>query len=189
MANAQHPGFSITGFNHVVFVTNDMEKTVRFYHTLLGLKVKATVASSRKPSGLIGKQRADDAWNRLYFFELGNGDTLAFAEFPGFDTTAESSYFWGLWPGKTLKVQRPQKLDHVALNVEDRDALVAVKQRLEAAGYQASEIQELGGSPFVLSVYVYDPNGIPLEIAAWGGQNRDAAEWYVDPNPVPSLRD
>ncbi|MBI3743875.1 MAG: VOC family protein [Chloroflexi bacterium] len=185
----KRPAFKITGFNHVVFVTDDMEKTVRFYRNVLGLTVKATVASSRKPSGLIGKQRAADAWNRLYFFELANGDTLAFVEFPGFDTTSESSFFINLWPGKGLKVQRPQKLDHVALNVENRDALVAVQQRLLEAGYAPSDLQELGGSPFVMSIYVYDPNGIPLEIAAWGGPSRNSSEWFVDPNPVPSLRD
>ena len=182
-------GFKITGFNHVVFVTDDMEKTVKFYCGVLGLKVKATVASSRKPSGLIGKQRAADAWNRLYFFELGNGDTLAFVEFPGFDTMSESSFFINLWPGKGLLVQRPQKLDHVALNVEDRDALAAAQQRLREAGYAVSDLQELGGSPFVMSIYVYDPNGIPLEIATWGGESRGKSEWFVDPNPVPSLRD
>ncbi len=185
----EHAGAKITGFNHVVFVTNDMDKTVRFYHGLLGLKVKATVASSRRPPGLLGKTRSDDAWNRLYFFELGNGDSLAFAEFPGVDTTAERSYFANVWPGTGRPIARPQKLDHVALNVDSRDDLVTLQGRLRAAGHEVSEVQELGGSPFVLSIYLYDPNGIPLEVAVWGGQGRQPSEWFVDPEPVPSLRD
>lgn len=183
----------ISGFNHVVLVTNDMDQTVRFYRDILGLKVKATVGVNTRPPGLIGR-RSDDAWKRLYFFELGNGDTLAFVEFPGRDTTAEASYFAGVWPQGGKQVRDPRKLDHVALNVDSRDDLVAFQRRLRDHGVAVSEVQELGGSPFVKSIYCYDPNGIPLEIATWDPKDpawRDRPEkaWFADPEPVPALRD
>ncbi|MBI3743859.1 MAG: VOC family protein [Chloroflexi bacterium] len=192
MAARKKNGAKITGFNHVVLVTNDMDKTVRFYRDLLGLKVKATVGAAKRPPGLIGT-RADDAWKRLYFLELPNGDTLAFVEFPKMDTGAEASYFSGVWPGKGRAVTRPQKMDHVALNVDSRKALVAVQRKLRAAGHTVSDVQDLGGSPFVKSIYVYDPNGIPLEIASWDVNNRVWAkrrrgDWFADPDPVPALR-
>ena len=193
MAARKNNGAKITGFNHVVLVTSDMDKTVRFYCDLLGLMVKATVGAARRPSGLIGK-RADDAWKRLYFFELPNGDTLAFVEFPKMDTGAEASYFSGVWPGKGRSVTRPQKMDHIALNVDNRESLVGVQRKLRDAGYTVSDVQDLGGSPFVKSIYVYDPNGIPLEIASWDVNGPESAkrlpgDWFADPDPVPALRD
>ncbi len=184
---------SITGFNHVVLVTNDMDKTVRFYRDVLGLKVKATVGVTTRPPGLIGR-RSGDAWKRLYFFELGNGDTLAFVEFPGKDTRSDASYFQGVWPQGGRRVRAPRKMDHLALNVDTRKDLAAFQTRLREHGFQVSEIQELGGSPFVKSIYCYDPNGIPLEISTFdvrdpAGRDRPEKAWFADPEPVPALRD
>jgi catechol 2,3-dioxygenase-like lactoylglutathione lyase family enzyme len=181
----------ISGFNHVVLVTNDMDKTVRFYRDVLGLKVCATVARETRPPGVI--TRSGDEWSRLYFFELGNGDTLAFAEFQGKDTTAEKSYFSGAWPGEGRPITRLQKMEHIALNVDSLRQLKAVQQRLRKAGFKVSEVQDLKGSPFVKSIYIYDPNGIPLEIATFdkkdpGWRTRKKGDWFRDPNPVPALR-
>ncbi len=181
----------ITGFNHVVLVTNDMEKTVRFYRDVLGLKLIATVAPSTRPPGTL--TRSGNEWNRLYFFELGNGDTLAFAEFLGKDTIAEKSYFFGAWPGEGRPITRLQKMEHIALNVEGERQLKTVQKRLRRAGFAVSEVQDLKGSPFVKSIYVYDPNGIPLEVATFDRKDpslktRKASDWFRDMNPVPALR-
>ncbi|MBM4405783.1 MAG: VOC family protein [Chloroflexi bacterium] len=181
----------ITGFNHVVLVTNDMDKTVRFYRDALGLRVAATVTRATRPPGTL--TRSGDEWNRLYFFDVGNGDTLAFAEFPGKDTTAEKSYFFGAWPGEGRAITRLQKMEHIALNVEGLRQLKAVQKRLRSKGILVSEVQDLKGSPFVKSIYVYDPNWIPLEVAtfdrktpAW--RRRKKSDWFNDPSPVPALR-
>lgn len=181
----------ITGFNHVVLVTSDMEKTVRFYRDVLGLKLIATVAPSTRPPGTL--TRSGDEWNRLYFFELGNGDTLAFTEFQGKDTIAEKSYFSGAWPGEGRPITRLQKMEHIALNVEGERQLKTVQKRLRSAGFAVSEVQDLKGSPFVKSIYLYDPNGIPLEVATFDRKDpswkkRKASDWFRDMNPVPALR-
>ena len=56
-----------TGINHLAFITDDMEKTIRFYRDLLGLELVAGV----------GKEGY-----RHYFFLLGDGRSqIAFFEY------------------------------------------------------------------------------------------------------------
>ena len=62
----------IKGINHMVLLTNDMEKTVRFYRDLLGFQLVAAVGNV--PGGYP---------HRHYFFEVGADTTLAFMEWPG----------------------------------------------------------------------------------------------------------
>ncbi len=56
----------------VALVTNDMEKTVRFYRDVLGMSVVVTFAFD------INGQRL-----RHYFFKLGPASCLSFFEWPG----------------------------------------------------------------------------------------------------------
>ncbi|MBI3302563.1 MAG: VOC family protein [Deltaproteobacteria bacterium] len=59
------------GVNHLALVSSNMDRTVRFYTQVLGLK-------------LVRAQRNDDDPNsRHYFFDLGGGNLLAFFDFPG----------------------------------------------------------------------------------------------------------
>lgn len=57
-----------TGVNHLAFVTGDMDKTVRFWRDLLGMRLVATIGAP----GF-----------RHYFFELSETDTVAFFEWDG----------------------------------------------------------------------------------------------------------
>lgn len=170
----------ITGFNHVVLLTNDMDQTVRFYRDLLGLKVKATVGGE------------DRTLRRFYLFELGNGDCLGFFEFPGEDTAADASTLPQFWPDAGKTAGAPRKLDHLALNVENLAALLEVQERLRARGVVVSEVLEVPGPICVKSIYFYDPNGIPLEIATWDlddpkWQERGPDAFFGDTDPVAAL--
>ena len=60
------------GINHLAMVTNDMEKTVRFYREVMGCPLVAAIGGN--PNGL----RA-----RHYFFETGANSTIAFFEWEG----------------------------------------------------------------------------------------------------------
>ena len=60
------------GINHLAMVTNDMEKTVRFYREVMGFPLVAAIGGN--PNGL----RA-----RHYFFETGANSTIAFFEWEG----------------------------------------------------------------------------------------------------------
>ena len=60
------------GINHLAMVTNDMEKTVRFYRDILGMPLVA--ATGNRPGSYP---------YRHYFFEIGPNNTIAFFEWPG----------------------------------------------------------------------------------------------------------
>jgi catechol 2,3-dioxygenase-like lactoylglutathione lyase family enzyme len=56
----------------MAMVTNDMEKTVRFYRDIMGFPLVAAIGGN--PSGLRAKH---------YFFETGPNSTIAFFEWAG----------------------------------------------------------------------------------------------------------
>src|SRR4051812_45498645 len=84
------------------------------------------------------------------------------------------------------------QFDHLALNLADEGALIALQHRLRSADCEVTEIVDHGA---VRSVYFTDPNGIALEASWWvddptaGATNYDDANRFADPNPVPALRE
>jgi hypothetical protein len=53
--------------------------------------------------------------------------------------------------------------DHVSFEVESDDDLWELKDKIEAAGFWASEIVDHG---FIHSLYTFDPNNIAIEFSA-----------------------
>src|SRR5438445_12272459 len=62
------------GVNHLALVTPDMDATVRFYAGVLGMRLCATLMAGPM---------------RHYFFEIGDGQTVAFFEIAGAETFAK----------------------------------------------------------------------------------------------------
>ncbi len=62
-------GFAFRGINHLALVCKDMAKTVDFYSNVLGMPLVKTL---ELPNG--GGQH--------FFFDVGNGNTIAFFWFP-----------------------------------------------------------------------------------------------------------
>lgn len=160
------------GINHLALVTGDMEKTVRFYRDILGMPLVATTGN--KPGSYP---------YRHYFFKLGDGNTIAFFE----------------WPGMVQERHKPAgqparghiQFDHVSFNVEDEAALLELKARLEQHGIEVTAVVD---HRFIQSIYFTDPNGIALEASYWV---KDAtavepdyadATLFGDPDPVPSVK-
>ncbi|NQV98654.1 MAG: VOC family protein [Rhodospirillales bacterium] len=118
-----------------------MVKTVRFYRDLLGMKLTAGIGH--------------DGY-RHYFFRLGDAAShIAFFEYEG------ASPMKRKFPGE--RTSEPVGFDHVSLTVDSRLELFALKDRLEAAGFDVHGAVDHGT---IWSIYFYDPNGIPLE-ATW----------------------
>ena len=67
--SARNEQFDLKGVNHVALVCRDMERTVAFYSGVLGMPLVKTI---ELPFG--GGQH--------FFFDIGNGDCLAFFWFP-----------------------------------------------------------------------------------------------------------
>lgn len=126
------------GINHLAFITNDMDKTIRFYRDLLGLPLVAGVGNPQF---------------RHYFFQITATDTIAFF---AYDQAAPMEIKPHGQPSTA-----PLGFDHVSIGVNTKADLFAGKDRLEAAGFDVSGAVDHG---FGWSIYFYDPNNIPLEI-------------------------
>ena len=127
------------GINHLAMVTGDMDKTVRFWRDLLGMRL---VAGLGKPG------------YRHYFFEISEQDLLAFFEWPNVEPVADKDHGY--------PVAGPVIFDHISFGVESEDDLYQLKDKLAAAGFWVSEAIDHG---FIHSIYSFDPNGIPIEFS------------------------
>lgn len=153
-----------TGINHLALATGDMERTIRFWRDLLGLRIVA---------GIGGKGY------RQYFFDLSETDLIAFFEWPGVLPIPEKD------AGRP--VSGVYAFDHVALGVENADQLWELKDRLSAADIFVTEVIDQG---FIYSIYTFDPNGIAVEISSSiPGIDIRANPAMVDPAPVAAARD
>ena len=127
------------GVNHLAMATGDMDKTIRFWRDLLGMRLVAG----------LGRKGY-----RHYFFQISEDDLLAFFEWPGVEPATPKDH------GRPVK--GPFIFDHVSFGVSAEDELWELKDRLEAAGFPASDVIDHG---FIHSIYAFDPNGIPIEFS------------------------
>ncbi len=129
-----------SGINHLAMVTGDMDRTIRFWRDLLGMRLVAGLGGSRY---------------KHYFFEISEHDMIAFFEWPGVEKITERDH--------GAPVRGPIAFDHVSFGVETDEDLWRLKDRLEAAGIWVSEVINHG---FIHSIYAFDPNNIPIEFSA-----------------------
>ncbi|MFH0848517.1 MAG: VOC family protein [archaeon] len=127
------------GVNHLAMATGDMDKTIRFWRDLLGMRL---VAGLGQPG------------YRHYFFEITKNDLIAFFEWPGIRPVLQKDH------GEPIS--GPFIFDHVSFGVETEDDLWEMKDRLSAAGFSVSDMIDHG---FIHSIYAFDPNGIPIEFS------------------------
>lgn len=143
--------FAWTGISHIALVTPDLDTTVRFYCQVLGLKLIAAMAAR---SERLGRHVMFDAGGGvLHFFESPEARIFA----PPVDHA---------WSPATL----PGALQHIALQVPSKEALLALRSRLEQAGVAVSALGAIGPLENVLFT---DPHGIMLE-AIWAPVAFDA---------------
>lgn len=131
--------FKFNGINHLAMITGDMDKTIRFWRDLLGMRL---VVRLGRPG------------SRHYFFEISEKDMLAFFEWPGVAPAEEKDH------GAPVKGQ--VIFDHISFSVENEKDLWEIKDRLSAAGFWTSEVVDHG---FIHSLYSFDPNNIPIEFS------------------------
>ncbi len=127
------------GVNHLAMATGDIDKTIRFWRDLLGMRLVAGL-------GQLGY--------RHYFLQISDADLIAFFEWPGVKPVANKEH------GRP--VSGPFIFDHVSFGVETEDDLWQLKDKLEAAGFPVSDVIDHG---FIHSIYAHDPNGIPIELS------------------------
>ena len=128
----ERPALAARGVHHTALISSDVERTVRFYQEVLEFPLTEVI------------ENRDYAGSTHFFFDLGNGNLLAFFDFPGLDVGAYAEVLGGL--------------HHIAISVEP-DRWAHLVANLEAAG-----IEHVVHSK--VSVYFRDPDGARLELIA-----------------------
>ncbi|GAB3431343.1 VOC family protein [Actinophytocola sediminis] len=120
------------GLHHTALISSDVEQTIRFYQGLLGFPLTELI------------ENRDYAGSSHFFFDIGNGNLLAFFDFPGLEVGPYAEVLGGL--------------HHVAISVEPARwrELVA---RLKEEGVEHVVHSEV-------SVYFADPDGARIELIA-----------------------
>jgi catechol 2,3-dioxygenase-like lactoylglutathione lyase family enzyme len=162
MSRPKNAQFELGGINHLALVCKDMARTVEFYSGLLGMPLIKTID-------------LPNSMGQHFFFDIGNGDSLAFfwfADAPAAQPGVASATV-GPLPGPSAH----GSMNHVAINVPV-GKIDEYYEKLTAKGIKASRVISHDDSPmqaslqitpttFVRSIYFYDPDGIALEFAAW----------------------
>lgn len=126
----ERPASTARGLHHTALLCSDVERTVRFYQDVLGFPLTEMV------------ENRDYAGSTHFFFDIGNGNLLAFFDLPGLDLGEYAEVLGGL--------------HHLAISV-DPGHWTQLRAALEAAGVEYAE--ESGSS-----LYFRDPDGARLEL-------------------------
>ena len=123
---------SARGLHHFAVLCSDVEQTIRFYQELLEFPL-TEIFENRDYKG-----------SNHFFFDIGNGNLLAFFDFPGLPLGPYAEVLGGL--------------HHIAISVTP-EKWERLKGKLDAAGVEY--LSESG-----TSIYFRDPDGARLELIA-----------------------
>jgi len=164
MATPVNREFDIRGVNHLALVCKDMARTVEFYRDVLGMPLIKTIDL---PGGR----------GQHFFFDIGNGDSLAFFWFPEAHEAVPGVSSPKALPTMGDFTSAHGSMNHIAFNVP-AERFDEYYDRLKAKGIEVTRIlnhddspmqtsEELHDGVFVRSVYFFDPDGVCLEFASW----------------------
>ncbi len=141
--NATTP-IPIAGVHHTARPTWKLAETVHFYRELLGLPLVHAISAR-------GWGPEDHADFLHFFFDSGNGSTIAFF------------YYIGTTPPEFVSVRDDYRYraSHTAWRVTSREDLLACRKKIEAAGI---EVKYQIRHEVIESIYFDDPNGYTLEV-------------------------
>jgi len=128
----ERPASAARGVHHVALLCADVERTVRFYQDLLEFPL-TEIFENRDYQG-----------SNHFFFDIGNGNLLAFFDLPGLDLGPYQEVLGGL--------------HHIALSVEPV-RWQQLRDKLDAAQIDYQVESEV-------SLYLRDPDGVRLELLA-----------------------
>jgi catechol 2,3-dioxygenase-like lactoylglutathione lyase family enzyme len=124
------PPTSARGVHHVALLSSDVEQTIRFYQDLLEFPLTELFENRDYPG------------STHFFFDIGNGNALAFFDFPGLDLGDYAEVLGGL--------------HHLAISVPP-ERWERIKARLEDEG--GVEVLNID-----TSIYFRDPDGARVEL-------------------------
>ena len=126
----ERPASSVRGIHHTAVLSSDVERTINFYQGILEFPL-TDIFENRDYKG-----------SNHFFFDLGNGNLLAFFDFPGLGLGPYAEVLGGL--------------HHIAISVEP-DNWERLKKKLDDEGIPY--LHESG-----TSIYFKDPDGTRVEL-------------------------
>lgn len=138
------------GVDHTARPTWRLRETVEFYRDVLGLPLVHVISARGW-----GPETHPDFLH--FFFDSGNGSTIAFFYYLG---SAEPETMSGRSSMRPLPEDHVSDATHTAWLVQDEQELKAWKERLEQAGLDVSVETR---HEVIESIYVRDPNGYFIE--------------------------
>jgi catechol 2,3-dioxygenase-like lactoylglutathione lyase family enzyme len=120
------------GVHHIALISNDVERTVEFYQDLLEFPLTDMF------------ENRDYQGSTHFFFDIGNGNALAFFDLPGLDLGPYAEVLGGL--------------HHLAISMQP-EKWTRIKAKLDDAGIEYAHIDGT-------SIYFRDPDGARLELIA-----------------------
>ncbi len=130
MDKADRPPSTARGVHHQALLSSDVARTIEFYQGLLEFPLTELF------------ENRDYVGSTHFFFDIGNGNCIAFFDFPGL----------GLGPYQEVLGGH----HHLAISVE-RSNWERLKTKLEAAGVETFVVHET-------SIYFTGPDGERLEL-------------------------
>jgi catechol 2,3-dioxygenase-like lactoylglutathione lyase family enzyme len=124
------PTTSARGVHHVALICADVRTTVEFYQGLLEFPLTEMFENRDYPG------------STHFFFDIGNGNALAFFDLPGLDLGPYAEVLGGL--------------HHLAISVEP-ERWQRLKRKLDDAGVEYAHVD-------ASSLYFRDPDGARLEL-------------------------
>jgi catechol 2,3-dioxygenase-like lactoylglutathione lyase family enzyme len=124
------PPSTARGIHHTALISSDVRRTVSFYQDVLGFPLTDMFENRDYPG------------STHFFFDVGNGNAVAFFDLPGLDLGPYAEVLGGL--------------HHLAISITP-EQWAAARQRLEAAGVPH---EHKSGT----SLYFRDPDGARLEL-------------------------
>lgn len=131
-------------YHHIAIATRDMPATHKFYIEAMGFELVRVEKAQMGPK----------AWAKHFFYDTGNGELMAFWEIHDNDEV-DPEFPTSISAGLGL----PKWTNHIAYGVDSLDGLEEARRRINAAGYDVTEIDH----HWCRSIYVDDPNGIMVE--------------------------
>jgi len=122
------------GVNHLALICSNIERTIDYYTEVLGFPLTELFQNRDLPS------------STHFFFDIGNGNRLAFFDFPEHPMPPTQESVGGM--------------HHVAISVPP-EQFAAIRARLAQTG-----AQNLGPEQVTNSLYVRDPDGALIEITS-----------------------
>ena len=151
MSELQH---RVRGVDHVAYPTFDPAGTVRFYRDVLGFPVVHSICAAGW-----GPERHPDFIH--FFFDIGNGDRLAFFYYFGlepFEGGPQGDAYSRFSADVPIFFIRSR---HLAIHVDSEEDLLEYRRRLDGSEWPVEmQIQH----ETIESIYTHDPNGYMIEL-------------------------